>query len=143
MIVDEPAPLDPKIVKLHEEIPKLFNEASKFVKFRVFRGKRGWKDRHYSELKWMRNWLVTVVGLAKFVKEIVDRHPPEVWDRYRRFGIKGLTEQVELNTRQQNLEVFLNKNKPPYIVKGKPDKAVKITYIDEAKPLPHEDVRGE
>lgn len=121
-IIDDQPTVDPKVAKLQDEILRLLHEANKLIKFRVFKTKRRWEERHYSELKWMRNWMVTVIGLAKHVKEIKDRHPQEIWDRYAKFGIRGLTEQVELNKRQQNLETFLNKNKPPYIVKGKPSK---------------------
>lgn len=124
-VIDDQPPVDPKIEKLKETIRTLLHEANLRVKFRVFRVKRGWDVRDYSELKWMRNWLVTVIGLSKQVKEIKDRHTEEVWNRYIALGIKGLTEQTELNKRQQNLEVFLNKNKPPFIVKGKPSKTAK------------------
>ncbi len=131
MLVDEPAPIDPKILALRGEIVQLCFDATKLIRFRVFRLKKGWQDRDYSELKWMRNWLVTVIGLAELVITIRNRHPQEVWERYTKFGIRGLTEQVELNKRQQNLEVFMNKNKPPFIVKGKPSKTAKVSYPDD------------
>ncbi len=127
-MIDDQPPVDLKVEKQKTELLKLLPEATRRVKFRVFKLKKGWESRPYAELRWMRNWLVTVIGLCKMVDEIESRHSPEVWARYRAFEIKGLAEQKELNIRLQNLQIFLNKNKPPYLVKAKPDPKVKVTW---------------
>lgn len=133
LVIDDQPVIDPKIAELQVEIPELIHAANRLIKFRVFKTKRGWEHQQYSQLKYMRNWMLTVIGLAKLVTQIYNRHPKEVWDRYKAFGIKGLTEQTELNKRQQNLEIYLNKNKPEYIVKGKPSKTAKEVEIGTVK----------
>lgn len=128
-MIDLPPP-DPKTVKTKEDVLKFLAEASRKVGFRTFRLKKCWEEKPYSELRWMRNWLVTVLGLAKLVDEIWVRHTPERWEWYRKMGIKNLAEQKELNRRIQHLQIYLNKNKPPCIVKAKPSETAKVTYTD-------------
>jgi hypothetical protein len=92
--------------------------------------KNGWEEAPYSDLRHARNWLVTVLGLAKLVDEIWVRHTPERWEWYKAMGIKNLAEQTELNKRIQFLQIFLNKNKPKYVLKVKPSKTATVTYTD-------------
>ncbi len=116
--------------KTKKEILKLLAEASRKVGFRHFKLKRGWESGVYSDLRYVRNWLVTVLGLAKLVDEIWVRHTPERWQWYKAMGIKNLAEQTELNKRIQHLQIYLNKNKPKWIVKTKPSETTTVTYSD-------------
>lgn len=100
-------------------IPALIEQANIYITHKVFKLKKGWDTQNLDELTKTGKWLLDAIKLKQEADAVYARHPKEVWERYKRFGTTGLTEQVELNKKTQKLFEFLNKGKPTFIIKGK------------------------